>query len=61
VFSSNGDGFVLHDRTDAGGPIEKNLTLGEFPSPETLWTRYRAWKGLPAEAESLVLQDYYSG
>ena len=51
VFSSNGDGFVFHDRTEAGGPIEKNLPIGEFPSPATLWARYRAWKGLPAEAD----------
>jgi len=60
VFSSNGDGFVFHDRTETGGPFEKNLTLSEFPSPSTLWARYRAWKGLPADADALVLQDYYS-
>ena len=61
VFSSNGDGFIFHDRTEtSGGAIEKNLTLDEFPSPATLWARYRDWKGLPPDAESLVLQDYYS-
>ena len=60
VFSSNGDGFVFHDRTLTGGAIEKNLRLDEFPSPSTLWARYRQWKGLPPEAESLVLQDYYA-
>ena len=60
VFSSNGDGFVFHDRTETNGAIEKNLTLSEFPSPSALWARYRAWKGLPADADALVLQDYYS-
>src|SRR5712691_5853690 len=60
VFASNGDGFVFHDRTATGGTIERNLGLNEFPSPATLWARYREWKGLPADAESLVLQDYYS-
>jgi hypothetical protein len=60
VFSSNGDGFVFHDRTETGGQIERNLTLGEFPSPALLWARYRTWKGLPEEADALVLQDYYS-
>ena len=61
VFSSNGDGFVFHDRTETSvGTIETNLTLDEFPSPAALWTRYREWKGLPPDAESLVLQDYYS-
>src|SRR5271166_4645767 len=27
VFSSNGDGFVFHDRTGVGGTIETNLAL----------------------------------
>jgi type I restriction enzyme R subunit len=59
VFSSNGDGFVFHDRTGAGGAIETNLALDAFPSPADLWARYRAWKGLTAEAEQIVLQDYF--
>ncbi|MFZ5690212.1 MAG: EcoAI/FtnUII family type I restriction enzme subunit R [Pseudomonadota bacterium] len=59
VFSSNGDGFVFHDRTGAATPREVNLGLDAFPSPADLWARYRAWKGLDAEAEKVVLQDYY--
>ncbi len=59
VFSSNGDGFVFHDRTGAAEETEVNLTLKAFPSPEALWTRYCAWKGLTPEAERVVLQDYY--
>src|SRR5450432_4287466 len=49
VFSSNGDGFVFHDRTGAGGATETNLALDAFPSPAALWARYRAWKGLSGE------------
>jgi type I restriction enzyme R subunit len=60
VFSSNGDGFVFHDRSVTSGVIEQNLQLDEFPSPATLWEKYRAWKGLPPEAEAIVLQDYFS-
>jgi type I restriction enzyme R subunit len=59
VFASNGDGFVLHDRTGQSLPIEANLGLDAFPSPADLWGRYRAWKGLDAEAEQIVLQDYF--
>ncbi|EKE68385.1 EcoAI/FtnUII family type I restriction enzme subunit R [Oceanibaculum indicum] len=59
VFSSNGDGFVLHDRTRASSPREMTLALDVFPAPADLWARYRAWKGLDAEAEQVVLQDYY--
>jgi type I restriction enzyme R subunit len=59
VFSSNGDGFVFHDHTRTDDDIERTLSLDDFPSPESLWARYREWKGLPAETESLVLQDYH--
>ena len=59
VFSSNGDGFVFHDRTGQSATIETNLGLDAFPSPADLWARYRAWKGLDAEAEQIVLQDYF--
>jgi type I restriction enzyme, R subunit len=59
VFSSNGDGFVFHDRTGQSATKEANLGLDAFPSPADLWARYRAWRGLDAEAEQIVLQDYY--
>ena len=61
VFSSNGDGFVFHNRTGASTPRESNLALDAFPSPAELWARYRAWKGLTPEAEKIVLQDYHEG
>lgn len=59
VFSSNGDGFMFHDRTVTDGIKERKLTLDAFPSPEDLWTRYLIWKGIPAEKERFVTQDYY--
>jgi len=59
VFSSNGDGFLFHDRTGESPSPEVNLGLGAFPSPDELWARYRSWKGLTPEAEKIVLQDYY--
>ena len=46
VFSSNGDGFVFHDRTGAGAERETTLGLDVFPPPGDLWARYRAWPGL---------------
>jgi type I restriction enzyme R subunit len=59
VFSSNGDGFVFHDRTGLSEEQEATLRLDEFPSPDDLWDRYRRWKGLSSEAEQIVLQDYF--
>lgn len=59
VFSSNGDGFVFHDRTGASTSREMTLSLDAFPAPSDLWSRFCAWKGLEGEAERIVLQDYY--
>ena len=59
VFSSNGDGFVFHDKTRADAARETTLDNHSFPSPDDLWARYRAWKGLTPEAEEVVLQDYH--
>jgi len=36
VFSSNGDGFVFHDRTGTSTPRESTLSLDAFPSPADL-------------------------
>src|SRR3954466_3344931 len=46
VFSSNGDGFVFHDRTVSSAAKETNIGLDGFPSPADLWARYAKWKGL---------------
>lgn len=59
VFSSNGDGFVFHDRTGMSPSPEVTVALDEFPSPEELWARYRAWKGLSDAASKVALQDYF--
>lgn len=59
VFSSNGDGFYFHDRTAKTGNIETEIPLDAFPSPQELWQKYRAYKGLADKVESIVAQDYF--
>jgi type I restriction enzyme R subunit len=59
VFSSNGDGFLLHDRSGNYEPMERELSLDEFPRPVDLWTRYRKWKGLDDRKEQIITQNYY--
>jgi type I restriction enzyme R subunit len=59
VFSSNGDGFVFHDRTGTSPEKESTISLDAFPSPAALWAKYRAWKGLTPSEEQIVLQDYF--
>lgn len=61
VFSSNGDGFVYHDRTANDETIETELDLEEFPSPEVLWLKYKHYKGIVTEqGEKIALQKYFS-
>jgi type I restriction enzyme R subunit len=60
VFSSNGDGFLFHDRTGLSNPIEQELTLESFPAPDVLWQRYKSWKGVDDTAEEVVEQPYYT-
>lgn len=59
AFSSNGDGFLFHDRTGQAAQTETTLTLDEFPSPAELWRRYCAWQGLDAEASRKAEVPYY--
>jgi type I restriction enzyme R subunit len=61
VFASNGDGFVLHDRSGQSAQTETTLALDAFPSPEELWRRYSRWKGFTPQQEKVVLQPYYDG
>ncbi len=60
VFSSNGDGFLFHDRTIKSGNIESELSLDEFPSPAALWEKYKKYKGIVTqEADKIASQDYF--
>jgi type I restriction enzyme R subunit len=59
VFSSNGDGFLFHDKTNLS-KIETEIQLDDFPSPSVLWEKYKAHKGIITEkAEQIVEQDYF--
>ena len=61
VFSSNGDGFIFHNRTDKGANIETTLALDQFPSPAALWKIYNEYKGITKpEEERIISQDYFS-
>ncbi|MBT5225079.1 MAG: DEAD/DEAH box helicase family protein [Candidatus Marinimicrobia bacterium] len=60
VYTSNGDGFIEHDRTGNSTPIEKEISLSEFPTPGELWTRYKFYKGIETEeTEKIISQEYF--
>ncbi|TAH10657.1 MAG: DEAD/DEAH box helicase [Curvibacter sp.] len=56
--SSNGDGFIFRDATVADGVLEREIALGEFPSPAALWERYCQWKGWTPEVRSVAEFPY---
>ncbi|OON90381.1 MAG: restriction endonuclease subunit R [Epulopiscium sp. Nele67-Bin001] len=56
VYSSNGDGFLEHDRRLG---TEKELSLDEFPTPKELWQRYLGEENLTPEQEALITEPYY--
>jgi type I restriction enzyme, R subunit len=61
VFSSNGDAFLMHDRTGMVSKKEQEIALGAFPSPEKLWQLYCQWKGLESEsARHTAEMPYYN-
>ena len=60
IFSSNGDGFLFHNKIATDGVIERELSLEEFPSADLLWHWWATHRGLTDRQESLVTQDYYS-
>lgn len=60
AFSSNGDGFVIHDRSGKTKEVEKEITLDGFPSPGTLWEAYKKYKKIDTtEQEEYASFDYF--
>ncbi|WP_202807023.1 EcoAI/FtnUII family type I restriction enzme subunit R [Planktothrix agardhii] len=60
AFSSNGDGFLEHDKSGFSSLIERELSLDNFPSPDQLWQKYKKFKQLETpEAEEIASFDYF--
>ncbi len=60
VYSSNGDAFLEHDRTRNTPPIERELSLAQFPSPADLWARYKQAHQITPVVEEAIEQPYYT-
>lgn len=59
VFSSNGDGFVFHNKFITDGDNETELSLDEFPSPEKLWEMYKEKNTIAPAQEKVMDEPYY--
>ena len=57
VYSSNGTGFIERDFFSGE---ERELGINDLPSPEELFSRYTAAKGLNEETKGVVLSDYFT-
>lgn len=61
AISSNGEGFLIHDRTGITQPAERELQISEFPTLNELWPLYQQWKGLTSPASvKLIEQPFYT-
>lgn len=61
AFSSNGDGFLMQDRTGLTEQPVRELSLEEFPSYDELWHTYLRWRGLTKDDQiDLISQPYYT-
>ncbi|WP_298810359.1 EcoAI/FtnUII family type I restriction enzme subunit R [uncultured Psychrobacter sp.] len=58
VFSSNGDGFIFHDKTSTI-TLETEISLADFPTPAELWDKYCQWKGYTQSQLPIITQDYH--
>ena len=57
VYSSNGDGFIEHDRITR---VERELSLDEFPTREELFERLVNEKQLTSEVTKAITTPYYT-
>lgn len=60
VFSTNGNGFLFHDRTGLSENIEIEISSENFPSPDDLYNRYLKWKGESLTLKNVIETPLYS-
>ena len=58
VFSSNGDGFLFHNKYITEGDVEVTLSLNAFPSPETLWQMYHEQAHVSPSQDQIIDEPY---
>jgi len=59
AFSSNGDGFIFHNKLATEGNVEIFLPLNEFPTPEKLWAIYKAGRNITEKQQQIIDAPYF--
>jgi type I restriction enzyme R subunit len=58
IFSSNGDGFIFHDKTNPV-QLETEISLEAFPTPAQLWNKYCIYRDFSEPQLPFITQDYH--
>lgn len=57
AYSSNGDAFIEHDMESG---VEREIPMDEFPSPQTLWDKFKFYKNIyTSEEEAIITEPYH--
>jgi len=56
AYSSNGTSFVEHDMLTG---MERDIPINNFPKADELWNRYRQFKSITQEIETVIKEPYY--
>ncbi len=59
VFTSNGDGFLFHNKYITEGEVEVTLSLDQFPSPDKLWEMYHEQNHINPSQDKIIDEPYY--
>lgn len=59
VFTSNGDSFLMHDRTGLLPNVEEEISLENFPTPDRLEQLYKQWRGIDEAVEPQAVETPY--
>lgn len=59
AISSNGDGFIVHDRSGSSPKAEFAVALDAFPSPSNLWEIYKKYKGIAGPQQEAIASQHY--
>lgn len=60
ALSSNGKGFLFHDKSMTSGQLEAEISLNHFPTPDDLWQRYINYGQIDKSNLAVITQPYHA-
>lgn len=59
VFSTNGNGFIEHDRSGYSTTVERELSLDNFPTAQEVWMKYQHYKNIKTPQAAYIAEFNY--